>query len=345
METIVQQVDVASEKYGLIAFLREYLSPQVEEKRFDWLYLGNPDGLAKAWVASQPRTGQIVGVAAAFPRQICHSGGSSRGWVLGDFCIHPDHRSMGPALALQRACLEDLSEGEDSFCFDFPSISMLAIYRRLRIETTETMIRFAKPLRVEKRIAEKIPFKMIARGVSALANAGLELRDRRLSNASDLTIAKEIGPWGEEFTHAASQFARKDDFCVARTGPYLNWRFGRHPLRSYKMLTVRESGGLRGFLVYQSSEQHAYIVELQAEDDAARMALLASAIEFAREERVHTLNAGWLSSHRGRELLEICGFHPRESMPIVILELAQNRNRRLNFATNKWFLTAGDRES
>src|SRR5439155_17226729 len=254
-------------------------------------------------------------------------------------------RTMGPALALQRACLEDLSKGEQSFCFDFPSLSMLAVYKRLRIEATEKMIRFAKPLRVDRKVAEKIPIRRIARGVSALANAGLKLGDRFLSKTRDLIIATEPGPWGEEFTQTTSEWARTEDIRVARTGPYLNWRFGQHPVRPHRMLTARERGTLCGFLVYECAGQDGYIVELHARNDVARKALLGSAIEIAREEGVHTFNAPWLSAHRGRELLENYGLRPRERTPVVVLELRQNGKRRSNCKASEWFLTAVDRES
>jgi GNAT superfamily N-acetyltransferase len=207
------------------------------------------------------------------------------------------------------------------------------------------MIRFAKPLRVDERVAKRLPVAMIARGISALVNTGLKLRDIGLSNPSHLTIANEAGPWGEEFTEAAGRWAQNEDFCVARTGPYLNWRFGQHPLRPHAMLTAREGVTLRGFLIYYSEEDHRYIVEFQASDAAAHKALLRSAIKIAREEGFHTLNAPWLSAHPGRRLLESYGFRPRESTPVVMLGLPQTKNDGPDYMTRGWFLTAGDRES
>ena len=61
----------------------------------------------------------MIGVAAAFPRRFYFRGEAVRGYVLGDFCIDPAHRSLGLALALQRACLERLVQRGYRFCVGF----------------------------------------------------------------------------------------------------------------------------------------------------------------------------------------------------------------------------------
>src|SRR5260370_15911816 len=146
MPTSVHEIEISSGKIALSEFLSKYLSRGADEQRYTWMYMDNPEGPARAWIATPSHSREMIGVAAAFPRRMLHSGKEVRGWVLGDFSIHPDHRTLGPALALQRACLEGLSTGEESFCLDFPSDAMLAVYKRLRIDAQAEMIRLAKPL-------------------------------------------------------------------------------------------------------------------------------------------------------------------------------------------------------
>src|ERR1051325_7684213 len=73
---------------------------RVHARYFNWLYRQNPAGEALAWVAVDSSTHRIAGAAAAFPRTVFFSGRKARGHVLGDFCIHRTHRSLGSALAL-----------------------------------------------------------------------------------------------------------------------------------------------------------------------------------------------------------------------------------------------------
>ncbi len=105
MAKLVRPAHIHRERAAIIDFLSTYLSPEANDSRYEWLYCKNPEGMARVWVACETETGMITGVSAAFPRRIHRWGEEVRGYVLGDFCIHPDYRSLGPALALQRSSL------------------------------------------------------------------------------------------------------------------------------------------------------------------------------------------------------------------------------------------------
>jgi GNAT superfamily N-acetyltransferase len=325
--------------------LSAYLSPETDEARFEWLYCKNPAGMARVWVACDGHAGTIIGVAAAFPRRIYRREREARGYVLGDFCIHPEYRSLGPALALQRASLEDLSSKGTEFVFDFPSTSMLAIYKRLRIEPRESTIRFAKLLRADRYIQKRIPNKAAVRTLSVAANAALRIRDIGLGRSKSWTIAEEAGPCGEEFTLAFRQWAPRMGTCADRSADYLNWRFLQHPQRRYQILTARKHGKLCGYLIYQWADEDATVVDLLAEEDQIIKALLVETIAVMRRCGVLTLSAPFLQSHAGREIFENCGFQPRESAPVVMLTLPWGANRQGGPDADRWYLTHGDRES
>lgn len=345
MANLVRRAEIEKERASLTAFLSKYLSPDADDVRYPWLYCKNPEGMALAWVAYDSETHQITGVAAAFPRQICRQGVAIRGYVLGDFCIHPDFRSLGPALALQRTCLEDLSSGGPGLALDFPSPSMLAIYKRLRIETREAMIRFAKPLRTNRQIKRRIPLEGTARAISAAANAGLRLLDVGLKSESAWTIGEHTAPCGEEFTSAAQKWSSRVGVCIARSAEYMNWRFLQHPQRRSHLLTARKDGKLRGFLIYHHEGEDATIVDLLAEEEAVCRALIVETIAIARRLRVNTLSAPLLSSHTGRTTFEGCGFRPRESSPVILLNLPWSANQPNSQSADQWYITQGDRES
>ncbi len=342
---LVRPAQIDGERAALTAFLSAHLSPDVTEDRFDWLYCKNPAGIARVWAVCEADKGKIIGVSAAFPRRIYCRGQAMRGYVLGDFCIHPDYRSLGPALTLQRSTLEDLSEEGAGFVFDFPSTSMLAIYKRLRIEPQESAIRFAKPLRADRQIQKRIPTKAAGAALSVAANAALRLRDAGLSRSGAWTITEATAPFGEEFTHAAHQWAPRMGICADRSAEYLNWRFLQHPQRRYHFLTARKDGRLCGYLIYHWTGEDATIVDLLAEEEQASKALLVETIAMTRSCGVHTLSAPLLGSHSGRGIFEDCGFRPRESSPVVALMLPWNANQAVGQIADHWYLTHGDRES
>jgi len=114
--SLVRSAEVHGERAILTAFLSKYLSPDADEGRYEWLYCKNPEGKARVWAVCEGGTGRIIGLSATFPRRIHRDREAVRGYVLGDFRIHPDCRSLGPALALQRRTLEDLSREGRRIC-------------------------------------------------------------------------------------------------------------------------------------------------------------------------------------------------------------------------------------
>jgi hypothetical protein len=339
----VRPVRYESDSQELIDTLQANLPQLPHARLFPWLYLSNPEGRARVWVATDSSTGRMIGVAAAFPRRVYCRGKEVRGYVLGDFCIDARHRSLGLALSLQRACLEGLSDADGGFAFDFPSNTMLAIYRRLRVEVNGAMIRYAKPLRVDRKVAEHIPVGAIARGLSAVANASLRLREDSSRLGRDWAIAAEPGPWNAEFTKAAAEWGPRAGICVVRDAAYLNWRYREHPEQRYEMLTARQGSRLGGYLIQNTNGENATIHDLFAEDDTVCSALLAEATGAARKRGIHTLSVPWFAAHPRTQLLEASGFSARESSPVIVMALSPANDT--GRAGETWYLTSGDWES
>lgn len=335
----VREADVKGESAVLSDFLSRFLSPQADMKRFEWLYLDNPAGLGKAWVATEAADTQIVGIAAAFPRWMEAHESTSTAYVLGDFCIHPDHRTLGPALTLQRACLEGLRREGTRFIYDFPSDTMLAVYRRLRVEVNGKLVRFAKPLSSDRIFEKRVSNKTLARGMSAIANSGLQVRDSFRRSARQFAIARQTQRCGEEF---AAVTPALQGMYGSRTGAFLDWRYLRHPQQRYEVLTARRDGHLRAFMVLHAEGEDGWISDLQGTDDEALLCLVDDAIDACRTRKLQTLNMPCLASDPRVKFLEKRGFRGRESKAVVMM------NPSVNCASERpvqWFLTEGDRES
>lgn len=345
MVVLVREAGIRREKRILTEFLSRYLSSDADERRYEWLYCGNPDGEGLAWLATTSDSDAIIGVAAAFPRRMYCAGEQVRSFVLGDFCIHPDYRSLGPALALQKACLKGLEATGAEFGFDFPSDAMLGIYKRLRIETRQKMIRYAKPLQLAKKISERLGPGVVSRGLAVAADLGLRMRDGMRRRPNNWTFTIEHGPWDEELTCATQRWSSNIGLCVARTSHYLNWRYAAHPQRKYEILFAWQSRKRCGYLIYRQDGPNGVIVDLLGENDEVCKALLVEMIDLARIKNLETLSAPWNSSHAGKALLEDCGFRARETRTLVLLPLTRATSRQIARAMDDWYVTDGDRES
>jgi hypothetical protein len=340
----IRRADLKLDRPLLTDLLSRNLNSGAGSPRFDWLYLENPQGLARVWVALDDRTERGIGAAAAFPRNLIVGDSIHLGYVLGDFCIDAQHRSLGLALQLQRACLEELGSSRSCLTYDFPSEGMMAIYRRMKIAPEDRMVRWSKPLRADRKIAE---FGMPSASVRVLAapvNKLLKWRDLASLSDGGWTIVEHRGHCEDEFTQLAHAVGSRYGTCVERSSEYLNWRYLKHPLVHYEVLTARRGRDLVGYIVFSCTEQDAKIVDLFGFSNPAMWeALVAQVVLRLRARTIITLSIATLTTSPWTGALKKWGFHPRENAPVVFC--APGRNAMSKDTVSPWHLTDGDRES
>ncbi len=343
MAVEIRCASLQSHQAELIALFKRHLTSDSDERRFDWLYRQNPYGPARAWLASDCGNGTIVGAAAAFPRTFYFHGEKRSGWVLGDFCLAEEHRSMGPALQLQRACLQAMAPPYD-FCYDFPSVPMMAIYKRLGIQQTGTLIRWAKPLRIEERLEPVVRSKTVARILGRVGGAMLAARGwKGRKDACKIELLQ--GPCGQEFTALDHLLGKQPGVRAERTAEHLNWRFLAHPSRAHEILAARRNTTLVGYVVLQSEPTNARIVDLVSVEEPAVIArLIGAAVNRMRGSGAKSVNLAAAEAHPWSAIFERAGFRRRESHPIVVVTGVGATIKETNFQT-AWYLMEGERDS
>jgi hypothetical protein len=346
MNIDIRQADLEFDRKLLIETLLRYLTPLSDDRRFDWLYRNNPHGEARGWIAIDRDNGAIVGMAGAFPRRVYVEGREKLGWVLGDFCVDDQYRSLGPALRLQRACLAEVDSGAVAFCYDFPSVSMMAVYRRLSINPFGQMLRLAKPLRIDRKIGEVIKTPVVARELSAVGNFLLTLHDSRPRDSRALTMSLHEGHCGEEFSALAREVGSRYGVCIQRSAEYLNWRYLGNPFCRYELLTARRDGALLAYAVFTHAGEDATLVDLFAVDEPRVISrLVDGVVALLRKRGAVTLSAPVLESHPWVPLLQRLGFKAREARPMIVYAPPCPSSKRSVFEGSNWFLMHGDRDS
>ena len=341
---IVHPADLLSDREIIVQTLLRYLTDQSDERRFEWLYTASPQGQARAWLAIDGESDIVIGVAAAFPRCFYSGNDEMLGWVLGDFCLDPQYRSLGPALQLQRACLSVTEINAGAFCYDFPSGSMVAVYKRLGFSVTGKMLRLAKLLRVDRKVKEMIANSAAQRVVRSVGNTFLKMS---LPKGTDETLQMAIhnGPCGEEFTALMHEQRGKQEICLQRSAEYLNWRYVNNPLTSYEIITARLHGKLKGYTVWTQAEEDATVVDLFGENNPAIVkALLAEIVVRLRNSGVMTVSLWLNESHPWLSLFSEMGFRLRDSVPLMIIP-SKAFARKIDPQLTGWYLMQGDRDS
>jgi Acetyltransferase (GNAT) domain len=341
----IRRADLDVDRQLLADLHCDNLSPTAGDQRFDWLYLGNPHGSARAWIAIDKNTGKGVGAAAAFPRRLSVRGSSRVGYVLGDFCIDRQYRSLGLALQLQRTCLEQVGSECPASSYDFPSDRMMAIYRRMRIEPMGIVVRWSKLLRAERKIGQLVKSSALAKILAAPVNKLLDWKDTLRASNGGWTIAEHLRDCDEEFTQLARAVGSRYGTCIERSAEYLNWRYLRHPSVHHQILTARCGGELKGYVVFACTEKDATIVDLFGFSDTPMWtALVTGVVRSLRARMVMNVSFPALATNPWAGLLPKWGFHPRESSPVVVYASGKVAEPKES-AASSWFLVDGDRES
>lgn len=339
-------VDLDADRDILIELMFRYLTSMSDGPRYDWLYHQNPDGLAQLWILKDTDKGTIAGSGGIIPRRMYVRGEEKLGAILVDFWIHPEYRSLGPALQLQRACLAGIAAGPYNLYYDFPERSMVAVYRRLGVESGQSVIRMTKLLNVKKRLGKVGEVPLVGPVLTAGANAILRLLDLGKRSRSGCVIHEHQATCGEEFTDLARRVSTEYGVCVARTAGYLNWRFWSHFRNRYKMLTARRDGSLQGYILFLDAEENGTIIDLFGVDDQKMKAeLVFAALEALRESGVLSVNAPSLTSQSPTAFLRKLGFFPRESHAVMISASPGAAGKTVNLQGQKVFLMEGDRDS
>ena len=341
MKIAIRPADLKEDKDLLIATLGRYLTSSSNEERFRWLYERNPHGQARAWLAQDSASGATVGASAAFPRQILVNGSEATGWVLGDFCIADEYRSLGPALQLQKATLTAVEMlREATCCYDFPSRQLTATYRRMGINPIGQMIRLARPLRLDRKLQRALKFGALAQPASWIANALMRLKDISVQRGPKLDFQIHTGECGSEFTQLVDAVVERKGVQLRRSAETLNWRYLQHPFVQYQVLTAKRAGKLQGYLVFSSSSEDAQIAEWCAADNETAAALVTESVQRLRKTEAMVVSTWLLDRDPRLELLKDVGFWPRESTPVMVHWPGSGLDSQ-----NEWLLMHGDRDS
>lgn len=334
-----------SDRKDLIELIRRNLTPQSDERRFEWLYCKAPHGPAYAWVAYDGASGAVIGAAAAFPRKMYIDGEEKLACVLGDFCLDEKYRSLGPALELQRVCLKAVTSPPFDFYYDFPSQSMMAVYKRIGIDQTGMLVRWVKPIRVDRKLESAVRSRAIARGIGVVANLILALSDWKGSRDTCELVAHE-GLCGEEFTVLDRQVRKRPGLRTIRTAEFLNWRYLTHPTTRYEILAARRANVLIGYAVFTQNGEYASIADVCSLEEPAVIARLLAGVvaELRRRRAVMTVSLSAGEAHPWSDVFRRAGFRQREQSPLIAQARAQSLTTRAIHQWN-WYLMQGERDS
>jgi Acetyltransferase (GNAT) domain len=347
MAIVIYEADLIKDQNLLVHTLNQNRARTTDERRYRWLYMDNPFGEAKAWIAMDDRTGGIAGFTAVFPRLMNVDGKDVLCWNCGDFSINKNYRSLGVAIQLRSAATRIVNEGQVPFLYAHPNDRMKIVHLRAGHKVIGQMVRFAMPLRVERCFA---PLTGRAWLSSALAWAGNTVRSiSKYSRRSKRSFRAEIFdefPTEAPFNSLLEDVRARLPIFGLRNYEYLNWRFGMNPLVRLNTLLLYEMEQLVGYVFYSFKDGVMHINDIFClpEMDVAD-ALITYLTNVGWQQGARSVSVTLLESNSLIQSLVRNGYlrRPETSSVIVHASLGLPWTTMLQ-DQNKWFMTVGDRD-
>ncbi len=315
--------------------------------KFDWFYLGNPLGEAQAFLLDAPPAG-TVGCCGIGRRTLHIDGRAVRGGLLADFAVARDHRTLLPALMLQRA-LSEYARREFDVTYAFPNESAVGVLTRVGFSHLGRMGRYVRVLRSAPFVSRYIRPRALAAVAGRAVDTFLTIDAHRRSLRSRDVHLEWLDDVDDRFDdlwrRAHAQYA-----CIGdRSQEFLRWRLMTRPGLGCAIAALVERGGsLAAYAaVIEKQPGVALIADFFAERSIHLQGLFARLFPALRRRGFNTAVTFFLGSDAVADTLRSSGFVFRHSTKFVVIAPGQSAVVQPGALTDdqRWFVTEADRDN
>ena len=336
--------DVCNETMELLNLTRRQTS---DEMRFQWLYGANPDGVAKFWTIRDSESGKMVGFTAALPRRILVSGCTKIAWNCADFSVHPQYRTLGPAIKLRRAARRGVDEGCVDFLYAHPNHRMAAVHRRVGHVPIGKMVRYARFVKATVHLQQRLRNEFLGLLAGCVVDPLLSLvrRETWRRGVHEMKVFNDA-QFDDRFDRLFDESAGTADVIGMRDSRYLNWRYAENPLYQTHAITATKGGDLCGYLLFVIQDGVVHIKDLfPATDVSAASDLVSHVLKLARRRNIKSVSCAVLDGSSLLDTLRHFGFLERADCSEMFgYARIDDSIRPTILEKSSWFLTVGDRD-
>lgn len=333
------------DKEAFLPFLARWLSDRPISEHFNWLYRGNPHGDAITWIAVLENDNRIVGCTSTFPRRMRIDGETVLGSFGGDAFVDPDFRRRGIAQSLHEYCSTDMQRLGIECLYGFPVPANLRAFLRAGALNPCNFQQFQHLLHANT-IMKPLGLRHIASLVGPVFGSGVErfLTAKLFRKPPPGSQLRVVDAFDEAVDELFDSVADRLFTCCVRDAEYLNWRFARHPHKTFTLVEWRDDGRLLAYAVLNWADMECRIVDFIACDTGSiGHDFLASLAGLARDNGKWSL-VSYLNG-RGPEadLFRRSGFiQPETGRPFMVHTIHDPQRDRILGDPEKWFLMSGD---
>jgi hypothetical protein len=251
-------------------------------------------------------------MVAIVPRQVWIHGVERPGAYLCDFYVNPRHRTLLPALSLQRLANKHIARTERT-SYAIPNERSLPLFKRMSAPRVQQRHRWARPIRAR-------PF-MLRRNQQMLSLASPLIDGAALAFDGLLSVLRTDiqTEWIDEID---SRFDKlwaglpKKGLCIGdRSARYLRWRFREEPAQQNRIIGLvdRQSRELVAYAIGRVSQSEFSIRDAIANTAQGLSApMLAHMLLAVRSLRVDAVSVKALGTDSQYRALSLAGFSSRD---------------------------------
>ena len=318
--------------------------PTATEDRYGWLYREGP---ACDWIMQNEDEVAIGSVGLMERRFRIHNRLVTAGQAV-DMNVDQAHRSLGPALQLQRKAIEASEARDLPFVYGLCDRRSQLVLRRTGYRLLGDVGRWAKPLTSEPFLPRSFRSKWLRRPACAVANIAMRLGSAELWQGRPKdTRVEVVDRYDERFDCLWMRAAERLPILGERSAEFLNWRFADSPDVRYRALTLIDSEErFRSYLIYHFDGATAHIADFLYDEPRDLAALLPELTVIARRWGMESIVVESLIPESITKLLKRFGFWRRPSnwpflvyAPKVSASMWEDKGL---FDLGNWYLTRAD---
>jgi hypothetical protein len=320
--------------------------------KYRWYYCNNPLGQAAAFILEKSDTHGVshpVGSCGIGPRTIYLEGQPLKAGLYADFTVDKAHRTVLPALMLQRALAEYAQQNFD-MAYAYPNESAVGIFSRIGYGVLGRAGRYVRVLRSRDFLRRVIPIAPLAALLSIGVDLLLNLRDRLMAARGGGARFEWIGEVDVRFDRLFQGVRSQYRIIGERDQAFLRWRFLERVGISHRIaaLVDRTSGAVRAYGVVAEREPGTVLLaDFLADTDKDLGHLLDRLAVALRREGYSTVLTYFLGSSRITATLASHGFRFRSAGKFIVLGTSSSSPVERAALSNieDWYLTEADRDN
>lgn len=320
-------------------------------RRYEWFFNGNRFGPTRTWLLFENKTNQTVGCLSLLPRGSHLRGQTLKMGVAVDLAVETKHRTLGPALALQRTVISASRSAGFDFLIGCPNAKAAPSFERAGYKSIGDVHFWVKPIRSEYKLKQFIKQRWLMKSAGfvvdlALAAPNILSHFTKRIVFSDEIVAGADDRFDELWTTVKARYGTLGD----KTASYLNWRYMEFEDSRYRYycLLRRKDHTLVGYVVYTVANRKVCIVDLlcDAPKSLTLKSLLTGFSSRMKKQGHESIWLYYLGDPLFPEQLKACGFFDRgvsrKVFAACVNESVSADVQEQLLSGSNWFLFWGD---